>query len=166
MRPEFGPDIDGLPERVGELLSDRGEMLATAESCTGGGIAQSITDVPGSSAWFDRGFVTYSNVAKTEMLGVDPGLIAEHGAVSEMVVRAMVAGALRLSQAGVSVAVSVIAGPSGGSADKPVGTVWFAWQRAGSDALVRCMVFSGDRRAVRRQAVALALEGLLAVCRE
>jgi len=166
IQTDLGPDFGGLPERVGELLSNRGDMLATAESCTGGWIAQSITDVPGSSAWFDRGFVTYSNAAKIEMLGVAPELIAEHGAVSEWVVRDMVAGALRLSRAGVAVAVTGIAGPSGGSLDKPVGTVWFAWQRARCNAMVRYVLFPGDRRAVRRQAVVVALEGVLAVCRE
>ena len=165
METELGTSLGALSERVGDLLSHRGEMLATAESCTGGWIAQCITDVPGSSAWFDRGFVTYSNAAKTEMLGVAPGLIAEHGAVSESVVRAMVAGALRFSRAGVAVAVSGIAGPSGGSTDKPVGTVWFAWQTAACDSVVRRVWFSGDRRDVRRQAVATALEGVLAVCR-
>lgn len=156
-------DLDGLAEKVGLLLTEEGVMLATAESCTGGWISQCVTGVAGSSAWFDRGFVTYSNAAKADMLGVKLELIAEFGAVSEPVVRAMVTGALQFSQAGVALAVSGIAGPSGGSLDKPVGTVWFGWQRRGRDASVHRMVFSGGRRDVRCQAVSLALQGVLAV---
>ena len=156
-------DLDGLAEKVGRLLAEQGVMLATAESCTGGWISQCVTDVPGSSAWFDRGFVTYSNAAKAEMLGVTPAVIAEFGAVSEPVVRAMVTGALQFSQAGVALAVSGIAGPSGGSPDKPVGTVWFGWQMRGRDVSVHRMVFSGDRRAVRCQAVSVALQGVPAL---
>jgi nicotinamide-nucleotide amidase len=150
-----------LASRVGVALGRRGWMLTTAESCTGGWIAQCVTEVAGSSAWFDRGFVTYSNAAKTEMLGVDPDLIEAHGAVSEAVARAMAAGALRHSRASVAVAVSGIAGPTGGSPEKPVGTVWLAWQRAGREAVARCERFEGDRRAVRQQAVIAALRGVL-----
>lgn len=153
-----------LARELGEVLSGQGLMLATAESCTGGWVSQCVTDVPGSSVWFDRGFVTYSNAAKTEMLNVDPVLIRLHGAVSEPVVRAMVAGALRFSQAGLALAISGLAGPGGGSADKPVGTVWFAWQRSGGESFSRCEVFPGDRRHVRQQAVMVALQGALEAC--
>ncbi len=135
-------------------------MLATAESCTGGMIASACTDLAGSSAWFERGFVTYSNEAKAELLGVPPALIAEHGAVSEPVARAMAAGAVARSQAQVSVAVTGVAGPTGGSAAKPVGTVWFAWSVGGvvSSEVQR---FAGDRAAVRAATVAHALAQLL-----
>ncbi len=137
-------------------------MLATAESCTGGLIAGACTDLAGSSAWFERGFVTYSNAAKTEQLGVDAALIASHGAVSEPVVRAMVLGALQHSHAQVAVAVTGVAGPSGGSADKPVGTVWFGWA---TPAGVRTEVqhFAGDRAAVRAATVRHALVKLEAL---
>ena len=136
--------------------------MATAESCTGGMIAAACTDLAGSSAWFDRGFVTYSNAAKTELLGVDPVLIENHGAVSEPVARAMAQGALARSPAQVVVAVAVtgVAGPGGGSADKPVGTVWFGWATpAGVASEVRH--FGGDRAAVRQATVAHALTRLL-----
>jgi nicotinamide-nucleotide amidase len=134
-------------------------MLATAESCTGGLIAGACTDLAGSSAWFERGFVTYSNAAKSEQLGVDAALIATHGAVSEPVVRAMVLGALQHSHAQVAVAVTGVAGPTGGSADKPVGTVWFGWA---TPAGVRTEVqhFAGDRAAVRAATVHHALTQL------
>ena len=155
-----------LSRQVGMALERRGWRLVTAESCTGGWIAQCVTDIAGSSGWFDRGFVTYSNAAKVDMLGVDPGLIETQGAVSEAVVRAMVAGALRHSQARIAVAVSGIAGPSGGTPDKPVGTVWLCWQRTGRDAVTQRECFPGDRYAVRRQAVILALRGVLALCEE
>ena len=154
-------DLYDLADRVGTVLVRAGLMLATAESCTGGWIAQCVTDIAGSSAWFDRGFVTYSNAAKTAMLGVAPQLIESQGAVSEAVVRAMVAGALHHSRAQLAVAVSGIAGPGGGTPEKPVGTVWLAWQRAGGEPLAHCARFGGDRRAVRRQAVAMALHGVL-----
>ena len=134
-------------------------MLATAESCTGGLIAGACTDLVGSSAWFERGFVTYSNAAKTEQLGVDAALIATHGAVSEPVARAMVLGALQHSHAQVAVAVTGVAGPTGGSAEKPVGTVWFGWA---TPAGVRTEVqhFAGDRAAVRAATVHHALTQL------
>ena len=149
-----------LRASVADFLLNNGLMLATAESCTGGMIAAACTDLAGSSAWFERGFVTYSNAAKTEMLGVPANLIAEHGAVSEPVARAMAAGALQHSAAQVSVAVTGIAGPTGGSADKPVGTVWFAWA---SPQGVRSEVrqFDGDRASVRNATVLHALQGLL-----
>nr|WP_315847861.1 CinA family protein [uncultured Rhodoferax sp.] len=134
-------------------------MLVTAESCTGGLIAGACTDLAGSSAWFERGFVTYSNAAKTEQLGVDAALIATHGAVSEPVARAMVLGALQHSHAQVAVAVTGVAGPTGGSAEKPVGTVWFGWA---TPAGVRTEVqhFAGDRAAVRAATVHHALTQL------
>jgi nicotinamide-nucleotide amidase len=134
----------------------------TAESCTGGWIAKLLTDMPGSSAWFERGFVTYSNEAKRELLGVPNGLLVEHGAVSEPVVRAMAAGALSHGRGDLSVAVSGVAGPGGGSTTKPVGTVWLAWSGTGGATAARHCLFKGDRDAVRRQAVAAALEGALA----
>ncbi|MCM2251425.1 MAG: CinA family protein [Ramlibacter sp.] len=135
-------------------------MLATAESCTGGLIAAACTDLPGSSNWFDRGFVTYSDESKAELLGVDPALIAAHGAVSEEVVRAMAAGAVRYSRARVGVAVTGIAGPAGGSPQKPVGTVWFGFMVDGvlTSEMKR---FGGDRAAVRRATVERALARLL-----
>lgn len=157
--------LSALAPQVGKLLGRRGLKLAVAESCTGGWIAKCLTDVAGSSAWFERGFVTYSNEAKIEMLGVHPETLARFGAVSEEVVREMVSGALAHSLAQVAVAVSGIAGPSGGSPDKPVGLVWLAWQVKGQDSVSRCFQFSGNRESVRRQAVEAALEGVLNVCR-
>ncbi len=155
--------LEQLAFQVGTVLKRRGFKLATAESCTGGWIAKCITDVAGSSAWFDRGFVTYSNSAKMEMLGVSPETLAQHGAVSEETVREMVAGALERSQAQVAVAVSGIAGPSGGTPDKPVGLVWLAWKVKGLPCCTRELRFFGDREDVRRQAVRAALEGILDV---
>ena len=152
--------LDALAGRLGEHLLAKGWMAATAESCTGGWIAKTLTDIAGSSAWFDRGFVTYTNEAKQDLLGVDAGTLAAHGAVSEAAVRQMVAGALAGSRAAVVVAVSGIAGPTGGTAEKPVGTVWLAW--GGRDGVLRterCR-FNGDRETVRRQAVARAIQGL------
>ena len=146
--------------RLAQLLQDKGWMLATAESCTGGLIAAACTDLAGSSNWFERGFVTYSNEAKTQMLGVDAALIEAHGAVSEVVARAMAFGAVRHSRARVSVAVTGIAGPAGGSTDKPVGTVWFAFMVDGRlDSETRR--FDGDRAAVRAATVEHALAGLV-----
>ena len=158
-------------ETLAQRLLQRGWMLATAESCTGGMVAARCTDLAGSSQWFERGFVTYSNEAKHEMLGVDLALIKTHGAVSEEVARAMALGALRQSRAQVSVAITGVAGPSGGSADKPVGTVWLAWAApsdsgptVGSDtAFVKaeCGHFAGDRAAVRQASMTRAVQGLL-----
>ena len=140
-------------------------LLATAESCTGGLIAATLTAIAGSSDVVDRGFVTYSNEAKTELVGVDPALIAAHGAVSEPVARAMAEGALARSRAHLSVAVTGVAGPGGGSADKPVGLVWFGCARRGGAVVTRQQVFPGDRTAVRRATVAEALAMLdAAVC--
>ena len=158
------PDDSSLEKRVRALaarLLEPGRRLATAESCTGGWIAKCCTDQPGSSAWFERGFVSYSDAAKHDSLGVDAQVLQFAGAVSEAVVRQMAAGALAHSAADVALAVTGIAGPDGGSEDKPVGTVWFAWDVAGT-VESECMVFAGDRDAVRRQAVAHALDGLAA----
>ncbi len=154
-------ELDELAAQVGEALRAGKRLLTVAESCTGGWIATTITAVPGSSEWFERGFVTYSNVAKTELLGVPATTLAAHGAVSPQTVVAMAEGALARSRAGVAVAVSGIAGPAGGSSAKPVGTVWLAWAVAGRPTLSRRYLFAGDREAVRRQAVVAALQGLV-----
>ena len=146
---------------LADVLRARGERLATAESCTGGLIAAACTDLAGSSDWFERGFVTYSNDAKTELLGVDAALIAAHGAVSEPVALAMAAGAMVHSRADWAVAVTGIAGPGGGSAEKPVGLVWLAWCRRGEAPRAERHVFPGDRAAVRGATVARALQGLI-----
>jgi nicotinamide-nucleotide amidase len=148
-----------LSELVADLLLKRQWMLTTAESCTGGLIAATCTDLAGSSAWFERGFVTYSNAAKTELLGVDAALITQHGAVSEPVVRAMVQGALAHAHAQVALAVTGVAGPSGGSPDKPVGTVWLGWATPDQNVTELCH-FEGDRQAVRRSTVQHALARL------
>lgn len=154
-------ELELLAERLGRELLNRGEWLATAESCTGGWIAQTVTAIPGSSAWFDRGFVTYSNVAKLDMLGVTETTLAQHGAVSEATARAMAQGALKHSRGDWSVAVTGIAGPDGGTPEKPVGMVCFAWaQRDGGCEALTCQ-FAGDRAEVRQQAVRLALSGTL-----
>lgn len=154
----------GLARAVGERLSERGLRLTVAESCTGGWICQCLTDVAGSSAWFDGGFVTYSNESKREILQIPEGTLAEHGAVSEATVRAMAHGALCRAHADISLAVSGIAGPGGAVPGKPVGTVWFAWETREGARLARRKRFPGDRRAVRRQAVAEALRGVLEIC--
>jgi len=155
-------ELERLARIVGKLLSARGLTVTTAESCTGGWVARVLTDVSGSSAWFGWGFVTYANAAKAAMLGVPGDLLAEHGAVSEPVVRAMAEGARRKSGADLALAVSGVAGPDGGTADKPVGTVWFAWSGAQSTRSERCQL-AGDREAIRRLAVGRALEGLLSL---
>ena len=155
---------EALCERLAQALQARGWMMATAESCTGGMIAAACTDLSGSSLWFERGFVTYSNEAKQEMLGVDPELIARHGAVSELVARAMAFGAVRHSRARVGVAVTGIAGPTGGNPQKPVGTVWFGFQVDGrlSSEMRR---FDGDRAEIRTATVQHALERVLELLR-
>ena len=150
-----------LAARVGRQLKERGLLLATAESCTGGWVAQMITSVPGSSEWFDRGFITYSDLAKHEMLGVRRETLDRFGAVSEEVVREMAEGVLRHSAARVSVAISGIAGPGGGSPRKPVGTVWLAWAVAGRETRCRSTHYAGDRDMVRQQAVMAALQGII-----
>ena len=157
---DAGRSTAEIVEELAAALLARGWLLATAESCTGGLIAGACTDLAGSSNWFERGFVSYSNAAKTELLGVPAELIARHGAVSEPVARAMARGAVAHARAQVAVAVTGVAGPGGGSADKPVGTVWFGWQLPGRTETA-CRRFDGDRAAVRAQTVAHALAGLV-----
>ena len=152
--------ITRLATDLGQRLLALNAQVATAESCTGGGIAEAITRVPGSSAWFEAGYVTYSNRQKTLQLQVPAVLFARVGAVSEEVVRAMVQGACNHSGARFAVAVSGVAGPDGGSVEKPVGTVWLCWG-AGGRLITRCEQFVGDRDEVRRQTVLAALEGLI-----
>ncbi|MBK4738125.1 CinA family protein [Noviherbaspirillum pedocola] len=153
-------DIIELATRVGHALKAHGLMLATAESCTGGGVAQAVTEIAGSSEWFERGFVTYSNAAKASMLGVPEDLLNRHGAVSEEVAGAMASGAVAHSRAQVALSTTGIAGPGGAVPGKPVGTVCFGWSM-GSRTIVERLVFAGDRHAVREQSVAHALRGLL-----
>ena len=155
--------MNSLAKRVGERLKAEGALLVTAESCTGGWAAQAVTAIAGSSDWFERGFVTYSNAAKEEMLGVRPATIAKHGAVSDETAREMALGALKHSRGTIALAITGIAGPSGGSVAKPVGTVCFAWARKGHDASAETRHFSGDRDAVRRQSVEHALRKVLEV---
>lgn len=150
-----------LAERAGQALQSRGLMLATAESCTGGWIAEAVTMIPGSSAWFERGFVTYTYISKREMLGVQASTLEQHGAVAEPVVLEMVEGALKASHAQIAVAVSGVAGPSGGTPQKPVGTVCFAWGLKDRPAFAQTLQFPGDREAVRRASVMHALETLI-----
>jgi nicotinamide-nucleotide amidase len=152
-------DTQALTRQLAGLLLAKGHMMATAESCTGGMIAAACTDLAGSSAWFERGFVTYSNEAKTELLGVPAALITEHGAVSEPVARAMAEGALRHARAHIAVAVTGVAGPGGGSTDKPVGSVWFGWATA-TGVKTQLRHFDGDRQQVRQATVRHALQGL------
>ncbi|MDZ7752478.1 MAG: nicotinamide-nucleotide amidohydrolase family protein [Gammaproteobacteria bacterium] len=150
-----------LAAQVGEALKERSARLVVAESCTGGWVGEIITSVPGSSAWFDRGYITYSDAAKQQDLGVSAATLTAQGAVSEAVVREMAEGALARAAAQVSVAVSGIAGPDGGTPDKPVGTVWLAWARAGGDTRAELSNFEGDREMIRKQAVLAALQGVL-----
>ena len=157
-----GKGLEAILTQISAQLLTRGWMLATADSCTGGMIAAACTDLAGSSQWFERGFVTYSNEAKAEMLAVPPGLIEEHGAVSESVARAMADGALAHSRAQVSLAVTGIAGPTGGTEAKPVGTVWFAWCVDG-ETHSEMQHFAGDRAAVRVATVRYALKRLLSL---
>ena len=152
--------IPDTVEQLASALKARHQMMATAESCTGGLIAGACTEISGSSDWFERGFVTYSNAAKSELLGIPAALIEEHGAVSEPVARAMAAGAVVNAHAHWSVAVTGIAGPTGGSAEKPVGTVWFGWATP-MGVFTERQHFGGDRAAVRQATVAHALAGLL-----
>lgn len=153
------PQLTDSIQVLAEMLQSRGLRLVTAESCTGGGIASALTDMAGSSAWFECGFVTYSNEAKVRYLDVSPMTLEQFGAVSEETVRAMVAGAVNNSLGDLAVAVSGIAGPGGGSDDKPVGTVWFAWGDAEHQS-VQCCQFDGDRAQVREQAVQAGIQGL------
>ncbi|MBS0584432.1 MAG: CinA family protein [Proteobacteria bacterium] len=153
-------ELDELAQTIATIFVQRAATLATAESCTGGWIAKTLTDVAGSSAWFECGVVTYSYEAKESLLGVRTETLAQHGAVSRECVVEMVAGALARFGATVAVAVTGVAGPAGGTADKPVGTVWIGWKRRGGDAHAELFHFDGDREAVRRQTVAAALRGV------
>jgi len=150
-----------LAQRLGAVLAARGWYMAAAESCTGGGVARAVTEIAGSSTWFERGFVTYTNAAKHEMLGVPEETLERHGAVSAATVEAMVTGALTHSHADVAVAVSGVAGPGGGTDAKPVGTVWFAWASRGHPPEAHVEQLSGDRQAVREQSIRIALEGVI-----
>ncbi len=156
----MAPTNYALAEQLAESLRRRAWRVTAAESCTGGGIASAITDVPGASGWFDMAFVTYSNASKLKLVGVDPNVLTEHGAVSEAVARQMALGAMFEARANLSVAVSGIAGPSGGTDEKPIGMVCFAWATA---AGVECetQYFTGDRASIRHQTVAHALSGLI-----
>jgi len=159
-------DITILSKRFGQLMLAHQLTVTCAESCTGGGIASAITDTPGSSQWFHAGFVTYSNDAKERYLDVFPETLSTQGAVSEAVVEQMAKGALKNTSADLAVAVSGIAGPDGGTADKPVGTVWFCWCTRGkqvnrSRTITRCVQLKGNRLAIRKAAVEVALKGLI-----
>lgn len=155
--------VQELAQVLGEKLTQAGLVVATAESCTGGGVAYAITEISGSSLWFDRSFVTYSNDAKIQMLDVDGLLIHEFGAVSEQVVEQMAIGAVKHSDADIAVAISGIAGPDGGTVEKPVGTVCISWYNAHSGSKTASYLFVGDRSDVRSQAVRLALHGLIEI---
>lgn len=157
--------LSDLATQLGKELTARQWRIATAESCTGGWLAKVMTEIPGSSHWFDRGFVTYSNESKTDMLGVERAVIATHGAVSVATATAMANGALAYSRADITVAITGIAGPGGGSEQKPVGTVWFAWAQRSGKLETAHHVFPGDRTAVRYQAVLTALQGLMTCTR-
>lgn len=154
-------DLEELAARVGALLSANGQRLATAESCTGGWVGECLTAIAGSSAWFDRGYITYSNRAKVELLAVDPDTLDAHGAVSEVTAAAMARGAQRDSGADWALAITGIAGPGGGSPGRPVGTVCFAWAGPDDCLASETLHLTGDRRAIRAQSVAHALRGLL-----
>lgn len=149
-----------LAQSLGNHLHNDKHMISIAESCTGGGLSALITEIPGSSQWFDRGFITYSNQAKIDMLGVSAKLINTEGAVSEAVAKAMALGALNFSQAQVSIAITGIAGPEGGSPEKPVGTVWIAWAHSPDVVTAQCFLFEGDRHAIREQAIEDAIRFL------
>ena len=153
-------DVTALARTLGRKCLRKRVVVATAESCTGGGVATAITRISGSAKWFDRAFVTYSNDAKREMLGVAPRTLKRYGAVSEEVACEMALGALRASPADLTVAITGIAGPTGGSRAKPVGLVWFAWAARGQLVQARRFHFAGDRVAVRMQSVAVAIQGL------
>lgn len=155
-------EIDALSRDLGAACIRAGFKVVTAESCTGGGVGEAITRTPGSSAWYDRGFVTYSNHAKAELLGVKAETLGNVGAVSEAVAIEMAKGALHQSDADLAVAVTGVAGPEGGTQAKPVGLVWFAWASLEGEVKSRFEIFAGDRAAIREQAVRAALEGLIA----
>lgn len=149
-----------LSAQLGELLTDKNWQITCAESCTGGGIGYAITSAPGSSNWFQRGFITYSNEAKSDLVAVDPQIINKHGAVSQAVVEQMSLGALKMAKADVAVAVSGVAGPGGGTADKPVGLVWFGFI-IGEQQFAFSKIFTGDRARVREQTVEVAMQTLI-----
>ena len=153
--------LDSLSARLGDLLLNNGLFVATAESCTGGGVAEIITRTPGSSGWFERGFVSYSNTSKHELLGIGTGMLEKYGAVSREVAEAMVSGAIKNSHAQTGLAITGIAGPAGGSDEKPAGTVWIAWQIKNNDPVCKHFLFHGDRKQVRMQACQEALQGLI-----
>jgi len=153
-------DIVELADRVGRVLQQKNLLLATAESCTGGGVAQAITEIAGASEWFDCGFIVYSNSSKIELLDVSAALIAQHGNVSEEIAEAMAQGALANSESHVAISTTGIAGPGGGMPGKPVGTVCFGWAMRNRTHTER-LVFSGDRHAVRQQTIVHALQGLM-----
>lgn len=155
--------VQELAQVLGEKLTQAGLVVATAESCTGGGVAYAITEISGSSQWFDRSFITYSNGAKTQMLGVDDTLIHQFGAVSEQVVEQMAIAAVKNSDADIAVAISGIAGPEGGTLEKPVGTVCISWYNAHSGSKTASYLFVGCRSDVRTQAIRLALFGLIEI---
>ena len=158
--PSYKSEIAKLAQQLGEVLLHRGASVTLAESCTGGGIAKAITSVPGSSKWFEYGFVTYANEAKHSLLGVDNKVLQQQGAVSQQVVEKMAQGAIQASGADYAIAVSGIAGPDGGTTDKPVGTVWMCW--VGPDKnLSQRFQFTGDRLAIREQAIKISLQELL-----
>ncbi len=157
-------DLYRLAEQAGFRLQERGLRLVTAESCTGGWLAQCVTDVAGSSGWFECGLVSYSNASKCALLGVKAETLETDGAVSEATVRAMTAGALHRCAADIAVAVSGIAGPGGGTPLKPVGTVWLAWERRDQGCTTRLLTLTGNRRTIRRQAVLAALQGIMTLC--
>lgn len=156
-------DINEISVRVGEALQLRGALLVTAESCTGGWVGQVLTSIPGSSLWYERGFITYSNLSKREMLGVNPDTLKEFGAVSVEVAREMARGAIRHSRADVALSITGIAGPGGGSPEKPVGTVCFGWALGAGRVESAIRLFAGGREAVRLQAVQASLTGLLEI---
>lgn len=151
---------------VADALKEHKLTLSTAESCTGGGLSYWLTSIPGSSDWFERGFVTYSNQAKIQMLGVKPSTLDQWGAVSEQTAKEMAEGALQHSGTDLSIAITGIAGPDGGSAAKPVGTVWIAWGRRGADTLAEHTIFTGDRQAIRMASMVKALEKLLVLVKK
>jgi len=154
-------NLEALSEKIGNLLKSKGLMLATAESCTGGWVGKVITDISGSSHWYDRGFITYTNQAKQEMLGVDADTLAQFGAVSEQTVRQMAEGAITHSHADIALAISGIAGPHGDTPEKPLGMVCLAWAGKSFATFTRTEYFKGDREQVRYQAVVTALQGIV-----
>jgi nicotinamide-nucleotide amidase len=159
-------ELEVLTHQVASTLIESNQLLAVAESCTGGWLAKCCTDLAGSSAWFDRGYVTYSNQSKQEALGIDPNIISNHGAVSKHTAIAMALGVIHHSHASLSVAITGIAGPDGGTSDKPVGTVWIAWAKSDLSVEVTCHLFKGNRKHVRMQAVMAALKGILKNARD